>query len=282
MALYNLDVPTVTAGTESGVARYGCCHKTEEQGHAETCVPETRASYIEAALERTGISFQRSDVVAGHFAEMIASRLVRVEVLDEDREWLADFLDHAPDIDPHDDEADIVSMLAPFAALLRTCLDERDRRAELDKQPGDEEEPQKQLPVEALIESNDAMRAFLRPVAGVALTDSMLEEMRVVLAVAKIKGEPREFGEHREGDPTVSAASVLEPDGTVNPTALEGLLSKPPDGTVSPRTPPEDIFCPDAKDPAKRLHDLVTEPTVVEELHAAQASIEHALFRLGR
>jgi len=60
MALYELDVPGVNPGAlEGGDSRYGCCHQTAEQGHAETCVPETRARYIEEALERAGISFTR-------------------------------------------------------------------------------------------------------------------------------------------------------------------------------------------------------------------------------
>lgn len=60
MALYELDVPAVNPGAlEGGERRYGCCHQTETQGHGEKCVPETRATHIEQALERAGISFSR-------------------------------------------------------------------------------------------------------------------------------------------------------------------------------------------------------------------------------
>lgn len=129
--VYALDVPATKGGTlEGGEARYGCCHRTEAQGHAETCVAETRVHHIEKSLERTGISFVRVE----HRDEVL-SRTARVEVSEEERQWLAEFLNHAPHIDPHDDEEEIVSMLAPFAALIRTCVDERDRRASLDKQP---------------------------------------------------------------------------------------------------------------------------------------------------
>lgn len=61
-----------------------------------------------------------------------------------------------------------------------------------DNQPGDPEEPGAQLPVEALIESNDAMRGFFRSVSGVVLTDTLLQEMRELLdAAPKVSpGEP--------------------------------------------------------------------------------------------
>lgn len=135
MALvYTLDVPAVKNELlEGGEARYGCCHKTEAQGHADACAIETRALYIEKTLERIGVSFER---VERRDYDLLA-RAAQIEVGDRDRQWLAEFLNHAPHIDPHDDEEAVVSMLAPFAALIRTCVEERDRRASMDKQPGD-------------------------------------------------------------------------------------------------------------------------------------------------
>lgn len=138
--VYALDVPADKAGTEGGASRYGCCHKTEEQGHDKTCGSRTRAHHIEKTLERAGIGFARLT----HRDEVLV-RTAAIEVSDEERQWLAEFLNLAPHIDPHDDEEDIVKMLAPFAALIRTCVEVRDRRAEMDVKTGNEEEEEEEI-----------------------------------------------------------------------------------------------------------------------------------------
>ena len=129
MLLYALQVPAARGRTlEGGEPRYECCHYTAAQGHGETCTVYTRARHIEAALERSGIAFARVTSEAQK-----VSWLARLKPPQEgDVQWLAEFLNHASGFDPHDDEAHLVDLVAPFAFLIRAALEGRDRKLSME------------------------------------------------------------------------------------------------------------------------------------------------------
>lgn len=125
---YTLDVPLAKSGAIGGAeTRFSCCHQTAAQGHSGHCDLSNREQTIRTALERAGFEITAPGTLTPGGED----------TAEEDRAWLAEFLNHAPRIDPHDDEAVFVDLLAPFALLLRICVDERDRRASMDKQPGE-------------------------------------------------------------------------------------------------------------------------------------------------
>jgi hypothetical protein len=120
--LYGLQVPAL-CGKALGcdVPRYGCCHYTEAQGHAETCSAEVRVVHIEAALARSGIAFVRITREDERMRWLAGTE----PPTEADRAWLAEFLGYAPGVVLQEDAA-LVDVLAPFAFLLREAARVRD------------------------------------------------------------------------------------------------------------------------------------------------------------